>query len=720
MEPRLNLQKIWEDQKQKHAFSEFHEGGSAVSAFNCSSLSPCRYYLKEEVSAGQILYASDVYTETVTHKKPTCCFSWIAGTKYSERTEEIHYLQAADTAGREVLLEFTQEGEFCEVGDAGTALSNSVYCLGDIVKYVDLPVHTKLAFGLKPTTPCAFTGMLRLEELYYEETIIACSLGGEKHIMVEFPTDSEIQFIVARNNADIMDSITMQWATRHCENHMEEYVNSIKVVQTFYPEHVKTEKNLASRCLPPVPKAPEEPGALVASNVSDKPRQPTEQNQVTVDVKVHREKVEEAKQNVQKIPQEEEEEEECHYETIPGEAESARHRKEAEDEQGYLIPVQVKHENRDARMRARMTDENGYLKQKRLLEEESKEILRSQMPDVVNEMLEKHLRERLDKFLIDSVQEFKRAQGHRSQDTPHDQSFSTSPVETTEDFQNYLETLFDCDKMVQDLSSSTPKPRFRRLQSSPAIWGDLPRDLPRDLPLIFSRDDSFRGLRRRNSAAGDAAQLPVGYKAPIRFSLSNPEATLRRHNVDHVLRPVNIDLNDERGEAREFPPRSATPSDLLGETRTFTSGIHFEVQSPRGTLGEAPLDQPHEPSGPRADSGIFVSCPPWNDPYTLDGDTVYRSESETSAWSPLSWSPPNWSPPSPADMRSASVQEVAQCLHYIGMRDDIVKHFVDEQIDGKQLLDLNDHLLSEGFPQLNALDRKKIVDFITGWRPRKL
>ena len=112
---------------------------------------------------------------------------------------------------------------------------------------------------------------------------------------------------------------------------------------------------------------------------------------------------------------------------------------------------------------------------------------------------------------------------------------------------------------------------------------------------------------------------------------------------------------------------------------------------------------------PRTDSGIFITCSAvWNDPYAIDSDSPYRTGSEGSTWSP------------PSDVSNASVQEVAQCLQYIGMRDHIVKHFYDEQIDGKQLLELNDHLLSEGFPQLNALDRKKIVDFICGWRPKKL
>lgn len=42
-----------------------------------------------------------------------------------------------------------------------------------------------------------------------------------------------------------------------------------------------------------------------------------------------------------------------------------------------------------------------------------------------------------------------------------------------------------------------------------------------------------------------------------------------------------------------------------------------------------------------------------------------------------------------------------------------------KQIDGQLLCSLDKNLLREGFPELNALDVKKIVDFIDGWRPKK-
>ena len=85
------------------------------------------------------------------------------------------------------------------------------------------------------------------------------------------------------------------------------------------------------------------------------------------------------------------------------------------------------------------------------------------------------------------------------------------------------------------------------------------------------------------------------------------------------------------------------------------------------------------------------------------------------AGSELSWM---WCPPE--EIFSLSVEEVALSLRYIGMKESIIQRFREEQIDGKQMTDFDAELLGEGFPELNALDKKKVLDFVAGWRPKKL
>ena len=76
-----------------------------------------------------------------------------------------------------------------------------------------------------------------------------------------------------------------------------------------------------------------------------------------------------------------------------------------------------------------------------------------------------------------------------------------------------------------------------------------------------------------------------------------------------------------------------------------------------------------------------------------------------------------WTPPD--DVEGMSVQEVSKSLRYIGMKDRVVLRFSNEQIDGNMLCTLDKKLLKEGFPELNALEVKKILDFVQGWRPKK-
>jgi hypothetical protein len=97
--------------------------------------------------------------------------------------------------------------------------------------------------------------------------------------------------------------------------------------------------------------------------------------------------------------------------------------------------------------------------------------------------------------------------------------------------------------------------------------------------------------------------------------------------------------------------------------------------------------------------------------YGFHGDSEF-SYSEYSEFMDDGWSPPN-------DLVGLTVQEVSKSMRYIGMKDRVVIRLANEQIDGKLLCSLDKKLLREGFPELNALEIKKIYDFINGWRPKK-
>ena len=571
------------------------------------------------------------------------------------------------------------------------------------------------------------SGLIRLEELYFEETIIACTLTGDKHVMVEFPTDSEIQFIVAKNSETIMDSILVKQAVNHCDKHIDEYVNSIKVVQNFYPEHVpiKSDIGIKDRSLPPLPDTKDTVSVETMSSTDDFTDDESEcnsgfhgntdvnHNTKTVAISTDTERTLSG-QNERHI-------EESHYEMIPGDFPSMEHGingigathtsyTQNEDEEGYLMPVKPYANGHDSpvlphiyRTSTKELVQNSATADSDVVINTEVQLPTDDSTGNVNERLEQHLRERLDAFLIDSVQEFNRM---RVNDTENDNTDPTideivhkepqPSLETQDDLNKYLENLFDCDKMEQ--AAPSPRQRMKRLNSVPGTF---------ESALVNVKVES-----KRHSSIGDDIHNDFMLR---HFETIKPDATIRRHNFKTVIRPVARSLVFNDDSACQMPVKFDIESQMSSRTlpmETRNSAFRpIDKPSNENSSGAPvydsppPMDQGSDHRTNRTDSGIFVS-PKWQDPYSLDYDSPYKSSSESS------WAPPD-------DLSRLSVQEVAHCLRYIGMRDYVVMYFTEEQIDGKQLLELDQHLLSEGFPQLNALERKKIVDFAQGWRPKK-
>lgn len=74
-----------------------------------------------------------------------------------------------------------------------------------------------------------------------------------------------------------------------------------------------------------------------------------------------------------------------------------------------------------------------------------------------------------------------------------------------------------------------------------------------------------------------------------------------------------------------------------------------------------------------------------------------------------------WQPP--ADLSGLSIEEVSKSLRFIGLSEDVISFFVTEKIDGNLLVQLTEEILSEDF-RLSKLQVKKILQFISGWRPK--
>ncbi|CAL1536687.1 unnamed protein product [Lymnaea stagnalis] len=238
-------------------------------------------------------------------------------------------------------------------------------------------------------------------------------------------------------------------------------------------------------------------------------------------------------------------------------------------------------------------------------------------------------------------------------------------------------------------------------------------------------------------------------RRPGRKLKTNPNATIRSHNLRKV-RPTAMDaFGDPHHESqygrdstfvdqqnnylqnvydqRHFYPQGSRP--VLFNSRSVDPGVinsHYQpaqsssIYSPGSHYAESePCFHNHAPASV---GGLSEMFPKQGDDSAISmcsrGEGGYPNDSEYSYSEYMpSMEDDGWTPPD--HLEGMSVQEVSKSLRYIGMKDRVVLRFSNEQIDGSMLCTLDQKLLKEGFPELNALEVKKVMDFIQGWRPKK-
>lgn len=200
--------------------------------------------------------------------------------------------------------------------------------------------------------------------------------------------------------------------------------------------------------------------------------------------------------------------------------------------------------------------------------------------------------------------------------------------------------------------------------------------------------------------------------------LMDANATVRSHNMRHFNHLMNVfnfdDMNTRNEQADPVLPQESVPG------REFSHRLSLFEPAPYDRRSLYAMSEPGSKRYQRSMStnGINeVLSHSRQEDSVLSGDYGYHGDSEYSYAEYGDDLDDGWRPPT--DLSNLSVQEVSRSLRYIGMKDRVVKRLANEQIDGQLLCSLDKNLLREGFPELNALDVKKIVDFIDGWRPKK-
>lgn len=246
-------------------------------------------------------------------------------------------------------------------------------------------------------------------------------------------------------------------------------------------------------------------------------------------------------------------------------------------------------------------------------------------------------------------------------------------------------------------------------------------------PNTFSYENAMRFVDDQCLETRSNSGMPK-FKSRSHRSLNfDANATVRSHNVRKMRNAMDIfnfsdsfqDLSRNNGALPNNDISSAMPPGTTASS-LYSAGIDRNPYSSQYARASVYADS--EPGFKRyarsaSISGLSEPLGRQVDDSAISGDYGYHGDSEYSYQEYSEYHDDHWVPPD--DLSTLTVLEVSKSLHYIGMKDRVVIRLANEQIDGSLLCSLDKQLLREGFPELNALDIKKIVDFINGWRPKK-
>lgn len=198
-------------------------------------------------------------------------------------------------------------------------------------------------------------------------------------------------------------------------------------------------------------------------------------------------------------------------------------------------------------------------------------------------------------------------------------------------------------------------------------------------------------------------------------------ATVRSHNSRRIRNVMDVfsmnesinDLRQSKEVLSQLPPGDFV--DSYNENEGLKESRSFPVEYARSSSYSVPDQEIRRYPRAMSNSG-FSDIYRGNDS-AISGDYGFHGDSEFSYSEYSEYVDDGWLPPN--NLECLTVAEVSKCMRYIGMKDRVVIRLANEQVDGELLCSLDKKLLKEGFPELNSLEIKKIIDFIHGWRPKK-
>ncbi|XP_076441344.1 uncharacterized protein LOC143280541 [Babylonia areolata] len=155
-------------------------------------------------------------------------------------TVKVKLLRCVDSKGDNVFLSFDQKGLFTPI--SGENDFTGVFNIRDIVRRFRLPLTVKLVQGVRPRVPDSkFTGIIRLDWVYTEETAFVCPLEKNHVRLLPVPCDVALQLVAANNREELCASEMFKSMQAKCSRMVSNYNNTLHLIVNVPESVMKTQ-----------------------------------------------------------------------------------------------------------------------------------------------------------------------------------------------------------------------------------------------------------------------------------------------------------------------------------------------------------------------------------------------------------------------------------------------------------------------------------------------
>lgn len=645
-----------------------------------------------EVSPGQVLTTGIVYMDQKKSKSNVKNFfkKIIKPSKHSQKDQELKYLQCFDSGAREVMIPLIMTGVFSPVADLTNNDFDSVYELQDLVASFSLPVRAQLIHA-DPDSGVLPSGQIMIEGMREEVTIVAGMYPvHEDSEIVEIPVNAKLYF-----RKDVSKG--------HAKHKKEQIVKDTE--ERIYENSKPSELDVELPVRIKTSKKSKGPGILDKLSLRSKGKKERASLKQLQEEGVFSSRLTKSDVNLEAYMQDDEEDAANEIKLSQEENVESKKPDYADDSDPVYRPSQPYQQ-----------EETIY--QGRNLppipkSPEEREPLYEELPVAPRPPGGEYSRTYKHHTHDDDYMSPAQVRREKERNALHSKP-PIAPRNSTKNresgYKSHGEDSLDFDKLFP----FTDDGRVTQLGKQEMENADYQYHTTAN---AHTRDRRMRADEYKMDADPFNSLTRMRSRSHKNL-LMDANATVRSHNIRHFNHLMNVfnfdDMNTRNEQADPVLPQESVPG------REFSHRLSLFEPAPYDRRSLYAMSEPGSKRYQRSMStnGINeVLSHSRQEDSVLSGDYGYHGDSEYSYAEYGDDLDDGWRPPT--DLSNLSVQEVSRSLRYIGMKDRVVKRLANEQIDGQLLCSLDKNLLREGFPELNALDVKKIVDFIDGWRPKK-